>query len=95
MIRTALLPSLLVVAHLLAACQPADPPPGEQTPEQAGTSSTYRLLLNSDGGSGSLYAHEPPRWLRGHTRRLCLFGHIEPTPASVALICTLDRCWYQ
>lgn len=60
MICTALLPSLLVVAHLLAACQPADPPPGEQTPEQAGTSSTYRLLLNSDGGSGSLYAHEPP-----------------------------------
>ncbi len=60
MIRAALLPSLLVVALLLSACQPADPPPREQTPEQAGTKSTYRLLLNSDGGSGSLYAHEPP-----------------------------------
>ncbi|MBP86600.1 MAG: hypothetical protein CMJ64_07790 [Planctomycetaceae bacterium] len=50
LIRTSL---YLTVAALVASCMLVDDAYAEQQQQ-------YRLLLNSDGGSGALYAHEPP-----------------------------------
>ena len=58
--RTILLRLLLIVASLPLACQGTGSPPPEMVPEPSRDTSHYRLLLNSDGGDGSLYAHEPP-----------------------------------
>jgi len=68
------------------ACQSTGSDPGSEPPETSvqRPQGKIRLLLNSDGGSGSLYAHEPPITLQQVCRVL---DELEDTQVDVFIQC--------